>query len=296
VCVPVSSPSIPLGTLWVFSTDKRDFSAEQTNLLEIVAGRLAADLEREMLLAAGTRSKRSDEQLSLAGQWQRERLPSVKPVIDDYEIAGWTVHADEIGGDVHDWSVLADGRLAVMVGSAQGRLIEAAMNATALQTSMKALGSYPHSAGQLLTRANECLAASSPGGHCASVAYAAIDPQTGVLELSIAGLASAMIAGADRLETLACDASPLGNFPEAVYGQESSHLAPGNSLILVSSGVRKAVDTSGQRIGEAALARFIASNFRSSAESLAARLRDWLVDELQVASDMSIVVIKRRGA
>src|SRR5262249_30680354 len=50
VCVPVSSPSIPLGTLWTFSDRPRDFTPEETNLLEIVAGRLAADLEREMLL------------------------------------------------------------------------------------------------------------------------------------------------------------------------------------------------------------------------------------------------------
>ena len=50
VCVPVSTPTTILGTLWVFCEKKRDFTARQTNMLEIVAGRVAADLEREMLL------------------------------------------------------------------------------------------------------------------------------------------------------------------------------------------------------------------------------------------------------
>src|SRR5204863_6963613 len=106
VCVPVSSPSIPLGTLWVFSDQPRDFSPEQTNLLEIIAGRLAADLEREMLLAAGTKAKERDRQLELASRWMADRLPSITPLIDDYEFSAWTQQAGNIGGDFHDWSVL----------------------------------------------------------------------------------------------------------------------------------------------------------------------------------------------
>ena len=74
VCVPVSTPSIPLGTLWVYCDESRDFSPEQTNLLEIIAGRLAADLEREMLLAAGTKAKNRDQQLEIAVRWQQRSV------------------------------------------------------------------------------------------------------------------------------------------------------------------------------------------------------------------------------
>src|SRR2546427_2094462 len=113
VCVPVSSPSIPLGTLWVFSDQPRDFSPEQTNLLEIIAGRLAADLEREMLLAAGTDAKVRDRQIEVAARWMADRLPSIAPLIDDYEFSGWTQQAGSVGGDFHDWSVVSDGRVAL---------------------------------------------------------------------------------------------------------------------------------------------------------------------------------------
>lgn len=51
LCVPVSSDSTPLGTLWFFSDRPRDFTDCQTNMAEIVAGRLAAELERATLLA-----------------------------------------------------------------------------------------------------------------------------------------------------------------------------------------------------------------------------------------------------
>jgi putative methionine-R-sulfoxide reductase with GAF domain len=56
VCVPVASSTTLLGTLWMFCDHPRPYSDHQTNLIEIVAGRLAADLEREMLLGWLTRT------------------------------------------------------------------------------------------------------------------------------------------------------------------------------------------------------------------------------------------------
>ncbi|MGW8256831.1 MAG: GAF domain-containing protein, partial [Thermoguttaceae bacterium] len=50
VCVPVSSPTMLLGTLWLFGDEVRDFTDKQIHIIEIVAGKLAAELEREVLL------------------------------------------------------------------------------------------------------------------------------------------------------------------------------------------------------------------------------------------------------
>lgn len=55
VCVPISSPTTILGTLWFYSLSQRNFSNRDTNLAEIIAGRLASDLEREACLIAGRR-------------------------------------------------------------------------------------------------------------------------------------------------------------------------------------------------------------------------------------------------
>jgi len=50
ICVPISGPSSVLGTLWFYSAVSRKFTATQTNLAEILAGRLAAELDREALV------------------------------------------------------------------------------------------------------------------------------------------------------------------------------------------------------------------------------------------------------
>ena len=58
VCVPISTPTIPLGTLWIYSKEPRGFNDQETNIIEIVAGRIAADLERETMLREEARRRR----------------------------------------------------------------------------------------------------------------------------------------------------------------------------------------------------------------------------------------------
>jgi len=50
VSVPIASDSTIYGTLWFFSEVPRDFAAEELTILEITAGRIAAELEKTALV------------------------------------------------------------------------------------------------------------------------------------------------------------------------------------------------------------------------------------------------------
>lgn len=50
VCVPVSSDIAIHGTLWLYSPTARPFSDREVQLIEIIAGRLAVEIERRRLL------------------------------------------------------------------------------------------------------------------------------------------------------------------------------------------------------------------------------------------------------
>ena len=76
VCVPISSPSMPLGTLWIFCDRVRDFNDAETNIAEVVAGRLAADLERETLVDEAVVTRNESSQIARAHRNQQEQLPS----------------------------------------------------------------------------------------------------------------------------------------------------------------------------------------------------------------------------
>jgi serine phosphatase RsbU (regulator of sigma subunit) len=295
VCVPVSSPTVPLGTLWIFSAAPRDFAPEETNLIEIVAGRLAADLEREMLLAAGVQARRRDREFDVAERWQRDRLPSVTPLIEGYQIAGWTAQADGVGGDFHDWSVLPDGRLAVVVGDSQGTLLEASLGAASLQAAIRAHAGYRHDAGKLVARTNDTLWSGSCGDQHAALFYGLIEPAAGVLEFAVAGpVAAILLGGGERpREVLAGSGPLLGTDPEAKFAVDHRLLATGDILIVLSEGARNAVDEAGLRIGEGTLAAIVAKHQLETAEQLVSRIRHVLDRGSELASDMTVLVVKR---
>jgi phosphoserine phosphatase RsbU/P len=295
VCVPVSSPTMPLGTLWVFSDHEREFTPQETNLLEIIAGRLAADLEREMLLAAGGRASQSDRQLEAAARWTSERLPSITPLVDDYDLAGWTKQAGEIGGDFHDWSVHSDGRVSLIVGDAAGAELEATLTAAAVQTCVRSHATYGYSAGELLTRVNDTLVAASPGNQQASCAYALLDPASQDLQVSIAGDCLAIVVGPDGRLITTSDTPRLGQLADCPYASDPLRLAAGEVLLLVSGGVRRAIDSAGLRIGEASIASLVARHLCCSAKDLVARLQKLLDHDAQAAEDLTVLVVKRKG-
>src|SRR5688572_936870 len=205
---------MPLGTLWIFSQQRRDFTPEQTNLVEIIAGRIAADLDREMLLTESAQAKSRDRVYEAASRWQQDRLPSVAPLLSGWDVAGWTQQADALGGDFHDWAVLPDGRLAIAVADAHGTLVEAGLNAASLHAALKAHAGYRHDAAELLTRLGETLWSASAGDQFASLLYGTIEPESGRMEYALAGSANGLIVRREGCEALSSEAFPLGSGPE----------------------------------------------------------------------------------
>jgi serine phosphatase RsbU (regulator of sigma subunit) len=294
VCVPISGSSAPLGTLWLFADKNRDFTSEQTNLVEIIAGRIAADLEREMLLAEGTRSKGREKNLEAAARWQASRLPSVTPLLDDYEVAGWNVQAGGIGGDFYDWSVLADGRLAISLGDAQGKLMEAGLGAAAVQAALKSHSAYPHTSVELLARVNETLWTTSAGDQFSSLTYGLIDPADGSLELALSGAAAAILVRRSEREVIKSRTLALGSDPDTRFESHSRQLHPGEFLIVLSEGAQNAIDEGGLRIGEIAMGSLVSKNLRDSADGMLAKIRRLIDRGQSQAEDMTVLVIKRR--
>jgi serine phosphatase RsbU (regulator of sigma subunit) len=293
LCVPVASPTMPLGTLWVFSRQCRDFDEDQTNLIEIVAGRIAADLDREMLLAESTQARRRNRLFEAAFRWQQDRLPSVMPLVDNWEFAGWTQHFDALGGDFYDWCVLPDARVALAVASAHGRFLEAGLNAAALQAALKSHAAYAHDAAQLLSRVSETLWTVSSGDQFASLAYGLVSPADGRVELALAGTVAAMIVRRERRELISGRLPPLGAGPDAKHEVVHQELQPGDVLVLLTEGARNATDEAGLCIGEAAIATAIRKARGQPAREVATQLRK-LLERGQGGEDMTVLVARRR--
>jgi serine phosphatase RsbU (regulator of sigma subunit) len=294
VCVPVASPTMPLGTLWIFSKESRDFTSEQTNLVEIIAGRIAADLDREMLLTESAQAKSRDRVYEAASRWQQDRLPSVAPLLSGWEVAGWTQQADALGGDFHDWTVLPDGRLAIAVADAHGTRVEAGLNAASLHAALKAHAGYRHDAAELLARLNDTLWSASAGDQFASLLYGTIEPTTGLMDYALAGPVIGLIVRRQGREILSAQAPPLGTASECRISLSQQPLAAGDVLVVLSEGGRKVLDPEGKRIGEGTIAAVVRKCLTQPAREIASQMRRLLDRGPDAQEDVTVLVVKRR--
>jgi sigma-B regulation protein RsbU (phosphoserine phosphatase) len=291
LCVPVASTSTPLGTLWFFAQQKREFSTEQTHLAEIVAGRLVSDLEREVLVREGLRNRQTDQARQLLTQWQNDQRPSVPPLVDGWQVAGRLSGDDPLSGRLYDWCVLPDGRIAVALGQADGLHVEASLTATTLHIALKSHAAYPHEARQMLDRLNEALWTCSTGNRFASLFYAIIDPETGDMEYATAGETHAMVVGPCDCASLSTSDTLLGSDPDARFRQTTCKVEAGESLLLFSRGYLTPVDQDVMETDEARAVAALGTLPGATAEEQV----NAVVDELVAHShpDRAVVVARR---
>ena len=232
VCVPVSSPTMPLGTLWVFCREPRDFTDAQTNILEVVAGRLAADLERQVLVDEVISTRGQSQQITAAEQSQQDQLPRIAPMIEGWEIAANAYHAGPIGGTFYDWFSLADGALSVLAGDSLERGVRGALTASALRAAARALGPDRKPTTLLLEKANTILWTGSTGNQSAGLFQAVIDPTADAISFATAGPVRVLAVRPKSCQPLSGPSDALGA-QEVLRLDELHHCPAPGELVLI---------------------------------------------------------------
>lgn len=298
VCVPVSTSTTLLGTLWVFCNRKRDFNDRETNLLEVVAGRIASDLEREMLLRSGIDGVMLQKQIAAAERLQRNTLPTISPLLDGWNIAGWSSQAEGVGGSFHDWFCLPRGLLAVASGKAAQQGVVGALTASAVKTAVRAHARYHRHAERILQQTNLTLWTGSAGDQHSTLFCGLIETATGRVCCSSAGKISLLRLGAEGWQSLSQDAPVLGSSAESDFEQFGHELQPGETLVIFSDTLSNITDNQQQPLTESRLGEVLCDKRHLSAEELVAVIRSYLETHgvAMERQDLSILVVRRTTA
>ncbi len=298
VCVPVSSSTTILGTLWVFCDETRDFTDQQTGMVEIAAGKIASDLEREMLLREGVEGAQLRKQWAAAERMQKNQLPTVSPLLDGWQIAGWAAQAQGLGGAFYDWFCLPDGLMACALGESLDRGLESALSASAVKAALRAHAAYHREAERVLQRLNLTVWTNSAGDQYADVFFGLVETATGRVCCSAAGRPSVVHLSPDRWVSHTLKSPLLGESPESEFEQSGCELAAGEALVVFSKGFREAKNKGGCRLGEAGIAQLLAGNMHLSASQLCSMARECLLlhAENPNQNDVAVLVIKRTAS
>ncbi|QDU91753.1 Stage II sporulation protein E (SpoIIE) [Pirellulimonas nuda] len=224
VCVPVASDATIHGTLWISWNTPRAIPDEQVELIEIVGGRLAVELERGV-----------GGDPTAGAIW----LPNRPLAEEELDLCGRT---DQSLADrsFYDWQMLAGGRMLAVAGCvADGAGAQAGLQrlvAHAARIALRAHADHAATAAELLSAANRTVWQASPGGEGAAVSVALIDSEAWQVSCATAGPTLALRTRTGSIEPLGTEAPPLGWDDQAEFITTHCELGVRESLTLAAGG------------------------------------------------------------
>ncbi|MFI1847085.1 PP2C family protein-serine/threonine phosphatase [Streptomyces microflavus] len=279
-----------LGTVNVLDTQPRQVTAEQLaafqNLAALVMDQLEMHLSAIRTITAERQMRTAAERLERT--LQRTLLPPSLPQVPGLRAAAayHAASADEVGSDFYDLFPLDDGRWAFFLGGVCGRGAEAAAVTSLTRYTLRVAAVYGPDPCAVLANLDTVLKGEYPGTdtrHCTAVFGVPERTEDGSFTLTLAGgghpPASAVRADCTIQPLPVTGGQLIGLLPEPRFTQTSTHLAPGDALLLYTDGLTEARTPSGPMLQEEGLAAHLAAGTWDDADDPVAGIRR-LLDHL----------------
>jgi serine phosphatase RsbU (regulator of sigma subunit) len=287
--VPVALPSEVLASLGIYSFRPGDPLSEETiDAATAIAAQVALAIDNARLY---------QQQKQFADTMQRSLLPRSRPVVTGLEVGEAYEPAAQVdvGGDVYDFLVLEDGRLAVVLGDVTGHGVDATADMAMAKFVFRSLAREHPEPADFLASANDVICSEIAPGKFISMSYVVVDGERGTIAAASAGHPSPRIVLPDAsVRTLDAHGLVLGIDGGQEYTESHAELPPGASLVLYTDGVveaRREGDLYGDERLDALLVERRDLPARALAAAVAGHAREYAGGDL--SDDLAVVVIRR---
>lgn len=241
-----------------------------------------------------------EHELQVARQVQASLLPQTVPLKAGWTFAAHWEPAREVAGDFYDFISGSDGQMGVVIADVADKGMPSALFMAVSRSILRASLTRPQAAAEGIYQANRLICADSSDSMFVTLAYAALDLASGRVTYLNAGHNPVLYyqAAADHLDWLSHTGMPLGIDSDAVHGERSLDLAPGDFLLLYTDGVPDALNAQGSEFGDKRLWQLVYDHRHDPAGDLLGRLKQALAEHVgdsQPVDDITIVAIRHDG-
>jgi serine phosphatase RsbU (regulator of sigma subunit)/anti-sigma regulatory factor (Ser/Thr protein kinase) len=272
-----------IGVLHVGSLTLRDFGENDIELLQLVADRVALNIEHSRLAVQGT----------VAQELQRNLLPRRLPQLPGFALAARYLPAAKesaVGGDWYDALQLGHRRLGLSIGDVAGHGMAAATHLGQLRSAMRAYALDVENPSEVMRRLARF--ADQEQSRMATVIYATLNLDTGELVFARAGHPYPLVLRASGEAVFLDRASgpPLGTGAVADYGEQKITLEAGDTLLLYTDGL---IERRGHKLSEGE-ARLVAAarGAPDDPELLCQAIISELTRDIDVSDDIAVLAVQ----
>jgi serine phosphatase RsbU (regulator of sigma subunit) len=244
---------------------------------------------------------RVENELQVARSVQQYLYPRVVPLLRGVTVAGRTLAARTVGGDLYDFLDLGRERIGILCADVSGKGIPAALMMANLQAVARAHLSDRDdgadvAAGHFVEAMNQEITGRFGDNRYATLFWALYYADKSIFTYVNAGNPSPILINpAGKIERLNSDGFPIGMFANARYAAKDFAMQPGSRLVIFSDGLTDAQNAAGEEFGDERLidcCRTIAPQVDAEgvAERLMQAVAEWSTGTEQF-DDTTIVVV-----
>jgi len=262
----------------------------------VIQRRQAEALRIELRQKRRAEAQRVFQELNDAREIQMGLLPKAAPNIDEFEIAGISLPATEVGGDFFDYLELKDNHVGIALADVSGKGLRAAMNAVLTNGMLREIVQFEPKVEAILSRLNNDLRPLLYGSMFTALNFSALNLQTKQMQYTNAGQPYPIIKRNGDVYEIDLGGPPLGGIENVKYKQRIVDLYTGDYVIFYSDGITEAMNKSKEIYGFDRLKKTICNLMIGlSAEDMIQRILQDVqafVDEAEQYDDMTLVVLR----
>ncbi|MCA9294872.1 MAG: SpoIIE family protein phosphatase [Phycisphaerales bacterium] len=271
-----------VGVAQVLNTRNGVFSANDEEIATALGAQAAVALKRVRLLEDHLVRTSLERELDVARGIQQGCFPKNMPILDAFEVAGWSEPAQQTGGDAYDVIIGAETDLAsdavlLFMADATGHGVGPAISVMQLRSMLRLAARVGAVVPDLVHHINAQLCADLPSGRFITAWFAIIGPGSKTLYSFSAGQAPLLryIHATQQVETFDADTVPLGVVPELDANLINTiDMQSGDIYVVLSDGIYEAMNPDMEQFGTQRVRDLIAAHHDASAETLVTIIRD----------------------
>ena len=300
IAVPLSLKNEIIGFLCLFnSRTEEGFTNEDARLLSIVAVQSVQTIENARLADEERRLLRLEEDLKVARHIQQSLLPKAPPEVAGYDIVGFSVAAQAVGGDYFDFISSSEERLGLVVADVSGKGTPAALLMANLQACLRSQCAADCRPQSVVSRTNTMFCGFLDPGRFITMLYGVLLPDKRQFIYVNAGHNYPLIVSdSGSIRELTGSELIVGVHAGAVYTEKTVELNPGDNMVIYTDGVTDARDGKGEMFGEERLKEILVRHRQYDSKTLSdkvlAAIHDFTGGTPQF-DDITMMIVKASG-
>lgn len=288
-----------IGYLYVASRRPFAFVDESRTLIQAFANQVAAALENARLVELSLEQERYKEELRVAHEAQMRLLPQTLPKLDNVEIDGFCMTANDIGGDFYDVIQMEPDRLDIVIGDVSGKGASAAFYMAELKGVIQTLGMHYNNPKDILLKTNTFIRKNFEPSTFVTMIYAIYTPSARKIQIARAGHTPVGYLSSGKLTWLESKGVGLGLMDSEQLKEhldaENVPFKQSDQLFFYTDGLIEAKNRDHEEFGEERLTELLKKHQDEHVASLFDYLKKAIAQFTQGMSrfdDITVVMIK----